>query len=392
MTFAKRAPARKTRVPGAVTRETTLPGAGRHRRLAAGAAVIALTIAAGLPDRAHATVLTDCYSFKAGKKDVNMTGDQLRLALNAAVRTAMQPPANARVFAKVAAVPNAKRCEVPKDAKTKQPLFQMHPDMANARTLADGTWYGEFTSLRHFNTFAAIDCGTVAQNQPVNRFFSIGGAVYYRQCPLGQSDDKGYVFFWGDKDGKASDCQRYDYPSMYAGAKGATIDDYVAVAKNGNIGTANARGYALGNLMAAVLVAETMRDYNLAFLNSMLLELGKKNDWKLDTLFGGHCPKGSSTNTCANRSADRDGRHPLAWGGAKESMMLTNWGGAQGANSDFGQEFETQIIVDWLTAFQSAGKAKACLTANAQANENVAGRPSFEAVRELFGKRYAPGG
>jgi hypothetical protein len=294
--------------------------------------ILAACVLASAPVRA-ADVSKTCYTITVGSTaSFSVRGDIFRQALLRKTNTTIgadskikpsQPPAG------------AKRCTVGQDGGG-PPADAPTPDATN--------YFGTISTKPAFRRFSQQPCGTGEGAE--HRFFSMSTAIYYRRCTGGAGN--GYVYFWGVADENKSDCFADDYPTMFAAADtkktpvtpAAMSDTYTKGLK-----ITGPSSYALGNAMAAILIAEAYRDVLVIAENYMLM------DMKADPVFiiGGRCPRGVEAGTCQNTKSAQNGLHPLAWGGAQDAMMLNNaWGKDAGANSDFGQKFEADLIVSWL--------------------------------------------
>ena len=300
-------------------------------------------------------VLNECTNVKAGGKVLKVTGEDL---LRTMAYTLNNLTHGDRPRVEVRSAPtNAKRCSNPRAGT---PVARVSTIQLGGAAGDDNStrYYGKLTSMAAFVRMSRVGCRTGAQI--VNQFFSLENAIYLRNCAPG--DGRGYIYYWGMAEGKNSKCVGgHDYPTMFTEAKrggGLTIDDLIALSERGNINN----NVALGNSMAAILIAEAHRDNFLYFINPMLLQLMKKNnknsDWGLDTFLGGLCP--GKVSACGNPKGNKNGIHPLAWGGAQAVMMAGGWGGAEGATSDYGKKFEAHIINQWLIHFKGGTQNKKC--------------------------------
>jgi len=159
-----------------------------------------------------------------------------------------------------------------------------------------------------------------------------------------------------------------------------TTDEMRGVYETGKLED-SPRGDALGNAMAAILIGEAHRDYLVIPENDMLMALGIAPA----LIIGGHCvPKADS---CQNGRDKMDGRHPIAWGGAQQFMMSGGWGHDNGATSDVGQQFETKLIVDWLTQKNrnvTAAQSQLCSGPNGFTDFNLLAAEQKSTLRNLF--------
>lgn len=207
-------------------------------------------------------------------------------------------------------------------------------------------YYGYITNKAKLLSFVNTACGGGGR-----QYFSLGKAVYYRDCAGGAGNN--YIYFWGMENGTRSTCFGSTYPEMYTEFTGAnnnkapTADQMKAV-YGGNMQTANQGDYALGNMMAAVLISEAARDYLVVPENYMLIDLLAAGKTTAVQIIGGHCAQASPRSSCGNTAQALDGAHPLAWGGAQAAMMTGGWGTNNGATSDFGKGFENDLILSWL--------------------------------------------
>ena len=115
--------------------------------------------------------------------------------------------------------------------------------------------------------------------------------------------------------------------------------------------------------MAAILISESLSPTCLVVPNNfMLMALANNKKISAEQIVGGHCVPGA--DTCRNPLLKQDGQHPIAWGGAQQSMM-TGGGLADdnGPLPDFGQEFEDSLVVTWLKEQNKISNSKStCAT------------------------------
>lgn len=303
--------------------------------------IAACSFAAALSFATQAQGATACYAVDMRGSPLYVTSDVLRDAalkvanarVDAAGNTALTP---------VTPPPDPKRC-----------------DGANDHLPAEGpgagNYFGNVVSPLKFLRLAAYQCaGTGNQSQ----FFSMNQAIYYRQCGGGQYSN--YIHFWGRANGNASTCFASDYPTMFAKAtKDRTPADLLNAMKtvySGGLSGTAANDQALGNAMAAILIAESNRDYLVNLENYMLMDLVGVKKATPEQIIGGHCVP--NAGSCQNRGQSQNGKHPIAWGGAQETMMVNGWGQGAGANSAFGRTFEGNLSAEWAVAKGKAASAK----------------------------------
>jgi hypothetical protein len=215
---------------------------------------------------------------------------------------------------------------------------------------AQGNYFGNVNSKRGFRNFVNQVCGVGARYE--DQYFSMGRAIYYRNCHSGAGVN--YIYFWGADNGKTSTCIGESYPLMYQAFLDAsknvvpTADDMARTYSGNGFAGEDPKAFALGNMMAAILIAESTRDYLVIPANYMLIDRLRNGKAGLSSakIIGGHCIP--SAGTCQNKDIKQDGAHPLAWGGALETMMLGVFAGPAGATTDFGMQFERDLIVGWL--------------------------------------------
>ncbi|KVD37321.1 hypothetical protein WS61_25000 [Burkholderia sp. ABCPW 11] len=304
--------------------------------------IAACSFAAALSFAAQAQGATACYAVAMRGGPLYVTSDVLR---EAALRVA-----NAKVDTVVermklrpeAPPPDPKRCDGANDH-----LPAAGPDKRN--------YFGNVVSPLKFLRLAAYQC---AGAEGRSQFFSMNEAIYYRQCGGGQYSN--YIHFWGRANGNPSTCFASDYPTMFArAAKDRTSAELLKAMKTvyaGGLSGAAANDQALGNAMAAILIAESNRDYLVNLENYMLLDLADLKKATPEQIIGGHCVP--NADSCQNRRESQDGKHPLAWGGAQETMMVNGWGQAAGANSPFGMRFEGHLSGEWAVAKEKVKSAK----------------------------------
>ncbi|KVT89163.1 hypothetical protein WK59_06525 [Burkholderia ubonensis] len=312
----------------------------RHR-IGGTLGIAACSFAAALSFATQAQGATACYAVDMRGAPLYVTSDVLR---EAALRVA-----NARVLAAgntpltpVTPPPDPKRCDGANDH-----LPAAGPD--------DHNYFGNVVSPLKFLRLAAYQCaGAGGQSQ----FFSMNQAIYYRQCGGGQYSN--YIHFWGRANGNPSTCFASDYPTMFAKAakdrKPANLLNAMKTVYSGGLSGTAANDQALGNAMAAILIAESNRDYLVNLENYMLMDLADVKKATPEQIIGGHCVP--NAGSCQNRGESQDGKHPIAWGGAQETMMVNGWGQAAGANSPFGMTFEGNLSSEWAVAKGKATSAK----------------------------------
>lgn len=313
-----------------------------------------LIAALSSPNRLPAEdVLKDCYQATVDKRTFTYSGGKwlqmLRTAAQQSVAPALTPLGKAKK-------PTGTKC-----TGNMEPGLQQSPTDLSAAT---SYYFGKAGSYRFFRQMAEVAC----RNTPAytHQFFEVGKVILYRDCRLQAPDatgalkpnpKKGYIYFWGLEEG-ASQCSASAYPVMYANLKAKrktfTMDDLTAAETQGNIGQSDVAGQALANELGAELVAESERDVNLKFLNLMLIDIATAMNTKAkpigpEVILGGYCPDHVPAAECQNPDTTIKGIHPLAWGGALGQMMLNEtWGMGQGANSEFGKEFEAGEFEQWL--------------------------------------------
>lgn len=282
-----------------------------------------------------------CFKINAPGTSQTVNGDALRVALigltnnkknsNSALR-AIDPPASPQ------------RCT---GAATAIPA----PDRSN--------YFGDFKNKTQFRRLADKPCDGTA---PTLQYFSMGKAIYYRNCQGGAGNN--YIYFWGKQDGNASTCFGSSYPEMYTVATSLrsnplTASRVQATFNGTGIGGDDASTYALGNIMAALQISEAARDIVVTPANYMLVDGLVAGSTTLEKVLSGRCP--AHATGCGNPDKPQDGDHPLAWGGALGAMMTGGgWGTTNGATSEFGKGFETDLIVKWLTAKGKITKTSTC--------------------------------
>lgn len=295
-------------------------------KLAAAGAVVALFVVA---ENCRADDRRTCFAVTPTSTNIVVSGNVLRLAALAATMSTLGGDS---ALAATTAPSDPVRCT---GVNTSIPAAG--PTATN--------YYGAVTNKAKFRRFSQLACNNVG---PVDQYFSMGKAIYYRNCHTGAGIN--YIYFWGKQDGNASTCFGSTYPEMYAIANSTsnpvTATRMATVYNNTGLTEDTQAGYALGNMMAAALIAESARDFLVIPENYMLMDRLAAGKITALQLIGGHCVGGAET--CGNTAATQDGAHPLAWGGAQASMMTGGWGTSNGATSDFGMAFETDLIVNWL--------------------------------------------
>lgn len=203
-------------------------------------------------------------------------------------------------------------------------------------------YYGQVNTKLKYLRMAAMRCDGTA---PTDKYFSIGNAIYYRNCNAGAQ--VGYIYFWGLETGNSSTCFGSTYPEMFAIANSpaVTVARMAATYSGTTPPMASQSDYALGNAMAAIQIAESMRDWLVYPQNYMLIEQSTDPV----RVIGGRCPANTPAGTCQNTAATQNGLHPLAWGGAQAAMMTGGWGANNGATSAYGIQFEARATVTWLS-------------------------------------------
>lgn len=339
--------------------------------------------------------LTACTTVTLGKQTFVYDGATL-LAL---VRTASGRPGGdgANAADPIQPLAQTRKPKGKKCSGAMEDRLRAAPDLSQATAPKPGStngeqigsaYYGPVTSRTGFRRLSELKCSDDVAGRTVpwfsNQFFSIGDMIFYRYC--GGGDSTGYVYFWGMDNNQSSTCLASNYPAMFAAIDPAlTLQALAQAEKTGNVGTQNAAGQALGNAVAALLVAEAHRDYNLKYLNHMLpvienseVATGPNKDRTgVSAILAGYCPPNVGKDNCQNPTNQGMGVHPLAWGGAQARMMAGGWGRAAGATSDFGRNFEAGLIQRWLVASKNGAPAKAgtvCTLANGAA---IPGQDAF---------------
>jgi hypothetical protein len=356
---------------------------------------LTLTILLAAPVWAENTAnLTACTTVTLGNQPFNYDGATLLALVRAASgRTGGDAPNAPDPISPLAqtAKPNGKKCAGAMEARLKTA-----PDLSQATAPKPGStngeqigsaYYGAVASPAKFRALSELKCSddVAGRTKPwySNQFFSIGDMIFYRYC--GGGDGTGYVYFWG-MDGTSSTCVASSYPAMYAAMDPKlTLDALRQAEKNANVGTQNAAGQALGNAVAALLVAEAHRDYNLKYLNYMLPGIedsavpsgANKDRTATSAILAGYCPPNVG-NGCQNPDKQGMGVHPLAWGGAQARMMTGGaWGHAAGATSDFGRNYEAGLIQRWLAASKNGTPAKAGTVCTLGVGAPIPGQDAF---------------
>jgi hypothetical protein len=334
-------------------------GAQRHLFRLGLAAAFASALAAS-PSRA-ADDSTSCFSI-AGSGALVVGGDVFRQALLSATGDKMQADT---VPQKTAAPATPKRCTGPDTA-------------IPAAGPTNDNYYGTIDNKTKFRRFVKAAC-----NGGSDQYFSIGPGIYYRNCQGGQGNN--YIYFWGRPNGNASTCFGSTYPAMFAEASKAKSTpvtvDRMKSAFGGGIAGDDQPTYALGNMMAAILISESARDYLVIAENYMLMDLAAAGQVTPEQIVGGRCVPGATT--CGNPDSGMNGVHPLAWGGAQAVMMTGGWGTNNGATSAFGKTFEANLVIKWLTSKGLVAKADqgACTVGKAFGTYTD---PQQNAVKALF--------
>jgi hypothetical protein len=225
------------------------------------------------------------------------------------------------------------------------------PAIPNAGPTA-ANYFGHVSSKLKFLRMSRTNCGNGGVE---DQYFSIGKAVYYRNCHAG--NQVGYISFWGKEDGNSSSCFGLTYPEMFkvANTSPKVTPERMAAIYGRGLPMNEQADYAIGNEMAGIQIAETARDWLVYAQNYMLVEQ------KIDPVrvIGGRCPANTPSGTCQNTGERQDGLHPLAWGGAQAAMMTNGWGTNNGATSNYGMNFETQNIATWMIFKGAAASASA---------------------------------
>ncbi|MDF3201817.1 hypothetical protein P3C29_24295 [Pseudomonas sp. 1912-s] len=215
-------------------------------------------------------------------------------------------------------------------------------------------YFGNVASKQRFLQLAAKRCMGAGN---ANQYFSMNKAIYVRLC--GGGDYSNYIYFWGKQDLNPSKCFKSDYPSMFAKANAnrkepVTATNMASVYGKAGLSSDTQESYALGNSMAALLISESSRDHLVLLENYMLMDLAAAKTVQPDQVIGGRCVP--HADVCQNPNK-QDGVHPIAWGGAKEAMMAGEWGRNQGANSVFGERYESELIARWARKFAGVSTA-----------------------------------
>jgi hypothetical protein len=130
------------------------------------------------------------------------------------------------------------------------------------------------------------------------------------------------------------------------------------------------------------MVAESYRDYNLKYINLMLLDIAGGRKVGPDAILAGYCPElpVDLRATCMNQTGKNKGISPIAWGRAQDAMMMGGWGRNQGANSPFGQNYEASLVMEWLGYKQSGAKVTTTCSATPPTDKD----PDRVRVDKLF--------
>ncbi|MBB3120107.1 hypothetical protein [Pseudoduganella violacea] len=342
------------------------------RRVRAGVGLAALCITALLPLSVAADERRSCFAVKAKigstAPPLLATGEVLR---QAALQATLDKK-NADTALQPQALPtNPRRCT------------GVNPEIPNTPPGATN-YFGDFKNKTKFRQLVKMTCDGTGLTA---HYFSMGKAIYYRSCLGGEHNN--YVYFWGKQDGNASTCFGSTYPEMYELADSLksnplTLDRVQAVYGGGGGITGDDQStYALGNIMAAILVSEATRDNLVIPANYMLMDQVAAGKATLAQVLAGNCVVGAST--CGN-TKKRDGLHPLAWGGAQSVMMTGGWGTSNGATSEFGKAFETDLTVSWLKSQDKvAPAASGCDATRILINY---GPDQQTTLKGLFGKLF----
>ena len=295
-----------------------------------------------------------CFQINASGATVPVTGDALRLAL---LTTTMDKRTSDTPIAPTSPPASPKRC-------TGDPTVVAPPNNTN--------YFGDFKNKAQFRRLSATPCdGATA---PTLQYFSMGKAIYYRSCQGGAGNN--YIHFWGKQDGNASNCFGSSYPDMFTMATSVksnplTVERVQATYNGTGIGGDDPSTYALGNIMAAILISEAARDVLVIPANYMLVDGLAAGSTTFEKVLAGRCP--AYATGCGNPRQPQDGAHPLAWGGAMAVMMTGGWGTTNGATSDFGKAFETDLIVKWLTARKKVAVSGATCDSTRRATDQQRG-------------------
>ena len=339
--------------------------------------------------------LTACYAVTLGKQTVVYDGAALLVILRAASQRTGGDGANAAdpipPLAQ-SAKPAGKKCSGATEDRLNAAPDLSQPVAPRAGSVngeqIGSAYYGAVQSPSRFRALSELKCSDDVAGRTTpwysNQFFSIGDMIFYRYC--GGGDGTGYVYFWGMDNGQSSDCFASSYPAMFALTDPKlTLQTLRQAMKSGAVGTQNAQGQALANGVAALLVAESHRDYNLKYLNFMLPVIedsetaaGKNKDkTATSAILAGYCPPNVGKDICQNATNNGQGVHPLAWGGAQARMMIGGWGHAAGATSDFGRNYEAGLMQRWLVAAKLGTPAKAGATCVHENDPAIPGRDAF---------------
>jgi hypothetical protein len=301
----------------------------------------------------------NCFSITSASPALVTSGDILRRAMLQAAVTKVNGDT---ALTAVAAPTSPTRC-----TGVNASIPTAAPTAAN--------YYGTVTNKTKFRRFVGTACGGGAIT---GQYFSMGKAIYYRSCAGGAGNN--YIYFWGKQDGNSSTCFGSTYPEMYTLANSVKTNPVTAARMNAVIdGTGLTEdtqpGYALGNMMAAILISEAARDYLVIPENYILMNKVTAGTNTPEQLIGGHCIP--SATGCGNTAAKQDGVHPLAWGGALGAMMTGGgWGTTNGATSDFGMAYESDLVVGWLK-----GQNKITVSTTTQC---TGGNPAAPQLQGLF--------
>lgn len=282
-----------------------------------------------LADPASSFAAQACNSITVDGKPYYINNEILRQAALKVVGKRLEQPDTLKA---TTAPAEARRCDGGSDW-----LPAGEPDQTN--------YFGNAVSKQKFIQLANKPCGA----NDANQYFSVNSAIYVRQCGGGQGNN--YIYFWGKTDLKSSQCFRPDYPSMYALANSnkkspVTLETMKQTYSGSGTGplSETQSDYALINAMAAIQISEVARDWLVLLENYMLMDTDTST--APHKIIGGHCIKGAAT--CHNTADIHDGLHPLAWGGAKSSMMAGGaWGEELGATGPFGITYEGNLIATW---------------------------------------------
>lgn len=343
-----------------------------------------LSIGITVPSLAEDT-LSQCYSLTEGGQTYLVTGADLRSKLLNMTQTRWRSVKDRYGRSPSGVLKMCSGSNYNKD----------YPSFAN---IDEKTYYGVLKTKKDFLEMAAKPCAGPEGDKKADHYFSIGHAIFYRDCHTKEANSSndylGYIYFWGRDDGVTTACFSGSYPAMFkvaGGSKGVSVPDMEKVFDNTGWTPKSRPEFAFSDAMSAIQIAEASRDWLVYPLNYMLIDLAKSGQTTPEMIIGGHCPAG--VQVCRNTYDPADGAHPLAWGGAKISMMCPladiknkrctvsyTWGRSNGATNSYGQAFETDIIVHWLSSEHKLEKAGADACKVGPQPENPVPDETFKAV------------